>query len=315
MLHEEVAAGQALAVQGCVGHGGVGLYLVELGLVEPGRDDHLAHAVLVLVVVGVELGTGQNLAGAGGHSGVGADDGTLDLMTVHEGFKDDLAVVLQSQPDGVLQLGAVVCLGDADAGTGVGGLDEDGPAQLRDGTVADAFEVGFDLPAVGSQPPGVGDAGGVEQSVGHRLIHADGAGQNAAAHVGDTGQLQQALHRAVLAPQAVQGRDDDIHVQLFHLAGRSEQDHAVVGTVRANDTGHVAGQLFPAAVGHLGAGSLGAQPAALFGDAHGQHFVTAGVEVVNEGPGGHAADLVLAGHAAEQHDDTEFLFRLHHDLS
>ena len=113
----------------------------------------------------------------------------------------------------------------------------------------------------------------------------------------------------------MQGRDDDIHVQLFHLAGRSEQDHAVVGTVRANDTGHVAGQLFPAAVGHLGAGSLGAQPAALFGDAHGQHFVTAGVEVVNEGPGGHAADLVLAGHAAEQHDDTEFLFRLHHDLS
>ena len=60
---------------------------------------------------------------------------------------------------------------------------------------------------------------------------------------------------------------------------------------------------------------LGAQPAALFGDAHGQHFVAAGVEVVNEGPSGHAADLVLAGHAAEQHDDTEFLFRLHHDLS
>ena len=104
-------------------------------------------------------------------------------------------------------------------------------------------------------------------------------------------------------------------MDLLHLPGGGEEDEAVVGTVGAEHAGHIARQLFPAAVGHLGAGSLGAQPAALFGDAHGQHFVTAGVEVVNEGPGGHAADLVLAGHAAEQHDDTEFLFRLHHDLS
>ena len=97
--------------------------------------------------------------------------------------------------------------------------------------------------------------------------------------------------------------------------GRGEQDHAVVGAVGADDAGHVAGQLFPAAVGHLGAGGLGAQPAALPGDAHGQHLVAGAVQVVHKGTGGHAADLVLAGHAAKQHDDTEFIFRLHHDLS
>ena len=206
-------------------------------------------------------------------------------------------------------------LGDADAGTGVGGLDEDGPAQLRDRAVADALEVGFDLPAVGSQPLGVGDTGGIEQSIRHGLIHADGACQNAAAHIGDAGQLQQTLHRAVLAPQAVERRDDDIDVELFHLTGRSEQDHAVVRAVRADDAGHVGRQLFPASVGHLGGRCLGAQPAAFLGDAHGEHFVTAAVEIVYERSGGHAADLVLAGHAAEQNDDTEFIFRLHHDLS
>ena len=51
VLHKEIAAGQALAVQGGVSHGGVGLDLVQLFLAESGRDDHLADPVLVLVVV------------------------------------------------------------------------------------------------------------------------------------------------------------------------------------------------------------------------------------------------------------------------
>ena len=57
LLHKEVAAGQTLAAQRRVGHGGVGLHLVQLFLGQFGRNDHLTDAVLVLVVVGVELGT------------------------------------------------------------------------------------------------------------------------------------------------------------------------------------------------------------------------------------------------------------------
>ena len=53
VLHKEIAAGQALAAQGRVGHGGVGLYLVQFLFGEVGRDDHLTDAVLVLVIVGV----------------------------------------------------------------------------------------------------------------------------------------------------------------------------------------------------------------------------------------------------------------------
>ena len=61
LLYEEVAAGQTLAAQRRVGHGGVGLHLVQLFLRQSGRNDHLTDAVLVLVVVGVELGTRQKI--------------------------------------------------------------------------------------------------------------------------------------------------------------------------------------------------------------------------------------------------------------
>ena len=156
----------------------------------------------------------------------------------------------------------------------------------------------------------MGDAGGVEHGVGDCLVHADRAGQNAAAYVGDAGQLQQALHGAVLAPQAVEHGDDHVHMDLLHLPGGGEEDKAVVGTVGAEHAGHIARQLFPAAVGHLGRVGLGVEPAALFGDADGQQLVPLAVELVHEGAGGHAADLVLAGHSAEQDDHTHFMFRI-----
>ena len=52
----------------------------------------------------------------------------------------------------------------------------------------------------------------LEQRIGHRLVHADGAGQHAASHIGDAGQLQQALDGAVLAPEPVQGGDHYIYI-------------------------------------------------------------------------------------------------------
>ena len=49
---------------------------------------------------------------------------------------------------------------------------------------------------------------------------------------------------------------------------------------------------------------------AIFRDADGQQLVALAVELVHEGAGGHAADLVLAGHSAEQDDHTHFMFRI-----
>jgi len=234
-------------------------------------------------------------------------------VAVHKGLEHHLVVVFKGQCNGLLELIPVVGLGDAHAGTGVGRLDEDGPAQLGNGTVTHAVQVVLDLPAAGTQPLGVGDTGGIKQSVGHGLVHADGACQHAAAHIGDAGQLQQALHGAVLAPQAVEHRDDDIDMDLFHLAFRGEQDHPVVGAVRAEHTGHVGAKLLPAAVGHLGRAGLGVEPAALFGDADGHELIAGAVDVIHERAGGDAADLVLTGHPAKQDDNAQFIFRLHNE--
>ena len=89
----------------------------------------------------------------------------------------------------------------------------------------------------------------------------------------------------------------------------------MVGAVRTDDAGHVAGQFFPAAVRHLGCGGLRIEPAALLGDADRQHLILAAVNVVDKIADGNAADLVLAGHAAKQQGDAHGIFRLHADLS
>ncbi len=74
--------------------------------------------------------------------------------------------------------------------------------------------------------------------------------------------------------------------------------------------GHVACQLFPAAIGHLGGRGFGVQPAALLGDDHSEHLIFFTVNVVDEVAHRNAADLVLAGHTAEQQHNAHF-FRLH----
>jgi hypothetical protein len=45
-----------------------------------------------------------------------------------------------------------------------------------------------------------------ENGFGHRLVHCHCGPEHAATHVGDVGQLQQSLHRAVFAHRAVQER-------------------------------------------------------------------------------------------------------------
>ena len=119
---------------------------------------------------------------------------------------------------------------------------------------------------------------------------------------------------AILAPQAVEHRDHHVKVHLFHPAVRGKQDHAVVGAVRADHAGHIAGQLFPAAVGHLLCRGLGVEPAALLGDAHGEHLVFAAVDVADKVAHRDTADLMFAGHTAKQQRHAHFICRLH-DIS
>ena len=56
----------------------------------------------------------------------------------------------------------------------------------------------------------IGSPCGGEQRLHHRLVHADGRPEHAGADVGHVGQLEQALHRAVLAVRPVQHREDHV---------------------------------------------------------------------------------------------------------
>ncbi len=58
-------------------------------------------------------------------------------------------------------------------------------------------------------PAGLRHAVGGEHLLGHRLVHRQRRAEHAGADVGDVGELEEALHRAVLAHRAVeQGQDD-----------------------------------------------------------------------------------------------------------
>ena len=56
----------------------------------------------------------------------------------------------------------------------------------------------------------IGMLGGGEEALHHVLVHAHGGAEHARADVGHARELEQALHRAVLAHRAVQHREDDV---------------------------------------------------------------------------------------------------------
>ena len=64
-----------------------------------------------------------------------------------------------------------------------------------------------------------GQAFGHQQLLGEFLIHPDGRRQHSGAHVRNSGQLEQALHRPVLTKRPVQDRDDDVHLGIVLVTG------------------------------------------------------------------------------------------------
>ncbi len=54
------------------------------------------------------------------------------------------------------------------------------------------------------------EAGRGEERLHHRFVHADRRSEDARPHVRDVRELEEPLHRAVLAVRTVQNREDDI---------------------------------------------------------------------------------------------------------
>jgi hypothetical protein len=127
----------------------------------------------------------------------------------------DLAVVLRGQRQGGLQFARVVRLGNPHRRAQVGRLDEHRERQARAGLGDVRILARHRHVVYNRQHPFRTD------TFHHLLVHGDGGGQHARADVGQAGQFQQALHRAVLAEGAVQHRED--HVD-FRVRARFGQD-------------------------------------------------------------------------------------------
>ena len=227
------------------------------------------------------------------------------FLPLYEPLEHHAGIVLQGEVHGRLQLRHVPRLGDAHAGARVGGLDENGPAQFFRRAPGNDRQL-WPLPALHAVPFTAGNARCIHHTVGNDLIHAHRAAQHAAAHIGQAGQLQQALYRAVLAVFAVQHGKHHVHGQAAADAV-FKRHKPRQPAARADGCGHIAGVALPGAAAKAFHRAGVQIPAPVFRDAHGQHVVFFRVQIVQHAGRAHARHLVLAGRAAEQYGDFQFL--------
>jgi len=123
------------------------------------------------------------------------------------------------------------------------------------------------------------------------LVHAQRRGEHAGTHVGNAGELEQPLHRAVLAERPVQDREDDVDLRELrrHVAGRQPLE--------------AGGRCVFSGAGIEGGPGRRELPAARPVDLDGHDLVAARLERRRDALRGGDRDLVLAGAAAEDDGD------------
>lgn len=226
--------------------------------------------------------------------------------------------------DRLVETGEVVDLGDAHRGTAAGGLDEEREAVLA-GELHDALAGGGTVvvPLTGAHHlvRADGQSEGGEHPLHVLLVLTDGRGQDTGAHVRHSGELQEALERAVLAVGAVQHREDDVDlaegfgdrarfgVDDFAASGVDGEHHTtLVGLRELVHVRHLAVR-----DGHACGVVGGERPAAVRRDADRQDVVLGPVDGLHDGAGRDDRDAVLGASAAE-HDGHPRLAALHRAL-
>ena len=163
-----------------------------------------------------------------------------------------------------------------------------------------------------------------KQHLHHGLVHADGRGEHAAADVGDIGQLEQALNRAVFAVRAVQhGKDRRRAPRPVSDAAASASSSRADGDRRSTSvsspgrggrsTSRAAAQARGVAarlIDDFGGRrrrrrTIGQHPAAVLLDADGDGLVALAIEVGEDGGRRRERHFVLAGSSAVEHADAK----------
>ena len=253
----------------------------------------------------IRISAGSDVSGV---PSSGLQHSALDLARALGGdLHQRLGVVEVGLLEARVELGGVVGLGDADAGAAAGRLHEQRVAE-RVRALATPLGVGGPL-AGGDRDAGQDRQPGLPEHHLHvGLVHADRAREHAGADVPDPGHLEHALDRAVLAPGAVQEREDDVDLaqgarRLGRLGDHEVGPVAVLGERDGRavpvDRGELVGplDLQPVRVAGL------QDPAAVGGDADRHHVVRLPVDRLQDAPGGDARDRVLAGAAPEDDGD------------
>ena len=129
-----------------------------------------------------------------------AEHAALHLHARDELLDEHLLVVAARERDGGFELRLVVHLRDADRRAEPGRLHEDGVAEGVRRRVAEPDRV------VARD----GDAAVPQDLLEEVLVHREGGGGDSRPDVGDVGQLEQALHRPILAEGPVQDGQNDV---------------------------------------------------------------------------------------------------------
>ena len=137
--------------------------------------------------------------------------------------------------------------------------------------------------------------------MGAVLVHAQGAGQGAAADEGDPGQLKEPLKGAVLPVAAVDQGEGPVKGQ--GPAGAVQQEQGGPAPVQPQGAGEAGGLLLPAVLRNGLQRSAVPAPGPLLGDAHRDGLIQAPVHMGEHPIGGGQRDAVLGGTPAEQHQD------------
>src|SRR5581483_6216138 len=237
-----------------------------------GHDEvHLALVVLRLEVVPLVVGDDDLARQRRGRRQV-SEHAHLDLDPRDEPLDEHLLVVLEGERDRGLQLVVVVRLRDADARAEPCGLDEHRVPErvARLGAEAEGDVLRHRDPLV------------AEHALEDVLVHAERRGEHAGADVRDPGELEQPLHRPVLAERPVQHRKDDID------AGELRRDLLPRQPLSRNESLRTAGAELP-------------PPLAV--DLDREDVVAGRLERRDDARRGGARDRVLARAAAEDHGD------------
>ena len=203
-------------------------------------------------------------------------------------------------------------LADPDARAGAGGLGERREAELLDPR-AYADRVLLELASGHDDAGRDRETGGLQDDLHVGLVHADRGGEHAGADVAHAGHLEHPLQGAVLAPRAVEQRED--HVDLAddrRDLGGSVTTRSVAGGAPSSATSDASGVDLGQVVAadREPGGVVGLQhPPAVGGDADRHDVVRLAVDRGQHAPGGHARDAVLGGPAAEDDRDARLAAR------